>query len=186
MNAKWDVKSGLANVRWGILLALLTIIFGQALGVAFGVFEDAMKGYLKAEGERAFEAVYAGNRGQLDATVTKSWSYFKRAHLHAGGMGTTALALITLVALLPGQRRFQRESAAALSAGALGYAVFWLMAGMRAPALGGTAAAKESLAWLALPSVGLFVGTTLLFAAWTVVSLFSIASHGPDAPSDQT
>ncbi len=172
MSAAGDLKSGLANVRWGILLALLTIVFGQALGVAFGVFEAALKAYLKAEGERAFEAVYAGNRAQLDATVAKSWTYFKRAHLHAGGMGTTALALILLVAVLPGQRKFRRESAVALSAGALAYAVFWAWAGMRAPGLGSTAAAKESLAWLAVPAVGFFVGTTLLFSVWSVGSLF--------------
>jgi multisubunit Na+/H+ antiporter MnhB subunit len=52
----------------------------------------------------------------------------------------------------------------ALGIGALGYSVFWLWAGFRAPGLGSTGAAKESLAWLAMPSSGIFVLATAVVA----------------------
>jgi hypothetical protein len=50
---------------------------------------------------------------------------------------------------------------AGLGMGGLGYSVYWMWAGLRAPGLGGTTAAKESLSWLAMPSSGVFVLATL-------------------------
>ena len=44
--------------------------------------------------------------------------------------------------------------------GSLGYSMFWMLAGMRAPGLGSTGAAKESLEWLAVPTSALETGTT--------------------------
>ena len=48
-----------------------------------------------------------------------------------------------------------------LGLGALGYSAFWLWAGFRAPGLGSTGAAKESLRWLAMPSAGAMLLGTL-------------------------
>ena len=51
-----------------------------------------------------------------------------------------------------------------LGLGAVGYPLFWMGAGLRAPGLGLTAAAKESLRWLAIPSAGgLFIGALITF-----------------------
>jgi multisubunit Na+/H+ antiporter MnhB subunit len=85
----------------------------------------------------------------------------KRAHLHAGGMGTTAIAVIILLCLFGASRIITALTSLLLGAGGLGYAIFWMWAGFRAPGLGSTGAAKESLAWLALPSSGGFVLTTV-------------------------
>jgi hypothetical protein len=58
----------------------------------------------------------------------------------------------------------------ALGAGGFGYSVYWMWAGFRAPALGGTTAAKESLKWLAMPSSGAFVLATLAVLVLLVVA----------------
>jgi multisubunit Na+/H+ antiporter MnhB subunit len=62
----------------------------------------------------------------------------------------------------------------ALGAGGLGYSIFWMWAGFRAPGLGSTGAAKESLKWLAMPSSGGFVLATIAvliaLLAWMVVN----------------
>ena len=56
--------------------------------------------------------------------------------------------------------------------GALGYSVFWLLAGLRAPGLGGTGPAKESLAWLAFPSAGLLLLGVVALIVLVVRQLF--------------
>jgi hypothetical protein len=125
----------------GIGLALASIAFGFGLGVAFGAVEDDLKDHLQAS-------------AQAKPVVKKSWTYFKRAHLHANALGTTALAASLLLALLGPPGVLARLSSFGLGAGALFYAAYWLFAGLMAPGLGSTSAAKESLAWLAIPSSG--------------------------------
>ena len=104
---------------------------------------------------------YKGDRSKMKATVKKSWVYFKRAHLHANGMGTSALVLILLLAALPGALKVRQVLAGMLGLGGLGYGVYWMMAGLRAPGMGSTSAARESLDWLAIPSSGMFVLATI-------------------------
>ncbi len=142
--------------RTGILLSLLTLLFGFGLGIFFGAAEDSMKAGLKKSGEAALQSAYGGDQAAMGKVVAKAWVYYKRSHLHANGLGTTALALIVLLALLPGKLlRFRVWTATALGLGSLGYSIYWLLAGMRAPSVGSTHDAKESLDWLAIPSAGL-------------------------------
>jgi hypothetical protein len=92
----------------------------------------------------------------------------KRAHLHANGLGTSAVVLILLLGTIPSFDAIRRLAAIALGAGALGYSSCWMFAAMRAPAMGSTHDAKESLNWLAVPSAGLcilgIVAVLVLFA----------------------
>ena len=149
----------LAPLRIGILFALLTLCYGFALGAAFGAAEDVIKGRLSAGGQSYLSqldtATAAAQKGKVEATIKKSWSYMKRAHLHANGLGTAALSLILLLSLLTAGETTKRLVAAALGVGALGYSMFWMFAGLRAPGLGSTHAAKESLEWFAIPSSAL-------------------------------
>ena len=138
----------------GILLAFASIAFGFGLGTAFGVAEDDLKDHLRASAQAVLESVYAGDESKAGAVVSKSWTYFKRAHLHANGLGTTALVASLLLALLGPPGVLARLSSFAFGAGALFYGAYWLFAGLMAPELGSTSAAKESLAWLAIPSSG--------------------------------
>ena len=82
----------------------------------------------------------------------------KRAHLHANGLGTAALAIIFVLAGIPSiASRIRGVVSAALGVGSLGYSSFWMFAARRAPSMGSTHDAKESLSWLAIPSAGLCV-----------------------------
>ena len=162
----------LGRLRTGLILALLTLLFGSGLGIAFGAAEDALKGHLAAEGRAALDTVYDGDETAMKKTVDKSWVYFKRAHLHANGLGTSALAMVLLIAAIPGAGiRWRSITATALGVGSLGYSVYWLLAGLKAPGMGSTSAARESLDWLAIPTSGLCVVGLLSVIVMVVVAL---------------
>jgi len=157
-------------LRVGILFALLAIFFGFGLGGLFGAMESQIKGHLDAEGRAVLDSAYAGDEAALKKVTDKAWIYMKRAHLHGGAVGSAALALILLLSMLEGKSVAVRSGlATAIGVGALGYGVFWMLAALRAPGLGGTGAAKESLAWLAIPAsaliLGGLVGVIVVFAA---------------------
>ena len=148
----------------GLLLATLTLLFGFGLGVVFGLNEDAIKSRLSAAAAAAPAAVYQQDAAKVKAVLDKSWVYMQRAHLHAGSLGAVAVVLTLLAVLLGTRPLMTRAISIGLGAGGLGYSIFWLWAGFRAAALGSTGAAKESLAWLAMPSSGAFVvATTAVF-----------------------
>ena len=152
-------------MRVGLSLALLTFVFGFGLGGLFGAAEDTIKSSLRSSAESVMESVYKGDQTKADKTISKSWSYYKRAHMHAGGMGAAALSLMLLLVLLPIRELLKTIVSTLLGIGAVGYPVFWLLAGMRAPSLGSTHAAKESLAFLAIPSAGCFILGSILTLA---------------------
>jgi len=165
-----NVSSLLRPVRFGLLLSILTILFGFSLGIAFGLAEDSIKDHIKARAEAVEATVYTNADGSFDQTrfsitTAKSWSYIKRAHLHAGGIGAASLAMCLLLSLATQTRpSFRSIAAFLLGIGALGYSVFWLCAALKAPTLGSTHEAKEALRWLAMPSSGAVVtGAVLTF-----------------------
>lgn len=166
-----SLTSRLRVVSLGLVFAVLTILCGQGMGIVFGLNEDIIKSRLKASAGEVRDTVYKGDDTAIKAVLDKSWSYMHRAHLHAGGMGTTALALSVLLGLLGTSRLVTAAISAGLGAGGLCYSLFWMWAGFRAPALGGTGAAKKSLAWLAEPSAGVFVLATAGALALLIVSL---------------
>ena len=158
-----DLSTRLKPVKLGLLLSLLTILYAFGLGAAFGGWEDDVKGYIKDEAAAVKDDVYKGDEAKMKEITDKSWVYFKRAHMHASGLGAIALGVCLMVAFLPpGRCVIKLISTTALGAGALGYAMFWMLAGMRAPGLGSTGAAKETLGWLAKPATGLCVVGLLL------------------------
>jgi hypothetical protein len=171
MTTSESFTAGLRTASLGLVLAVLTILFGQGMGIVFGLNEDSIKSRLKTSAAEARDTVYKGDDAAIKAVLDKSWVYMQRAHLHAGGMGTTALALIVLVGLLGASRRWTMAVGLGLGAGGLGYSVFWMWAGFRAPALGSTGLAKESLKWLAMPSSGAFVLATIAVLILLIISL---------------
>ena len=145
----------LTDARIGAILALATLLYGFGLGGTFGLFEDNIKGHLKGEAQEVLDTKYGGDPAAMKKVTDKSWVYFKRAHLHANGLGTASLAMILLLSALSIGRQARKLTALALGMGSLGYPLFWMLSGLRAPGMGGTGAAKESLQWLAVPSSGL-------------------------------
>jgi len=158
----------IVHLRIGIALSLITLLFGFGLGGSFGAFEDTIKASLQQSAMAVKDIVYDGDEAAMGKVTSKSWTYMKRAHLHANGLGTSSLVLILLLATVPASTTIRRFVAGALGAGALGYSSFWLFAARRAPAMGSTHDAKESLSWLAVPSAGLclvgVIAVLVLFA----------------------
>lgn len=141
-----------------IAISLLAVLFGHGLGIAFGAAEDSIHVALQSRADAVLADVYGGDADKAKAVVAKSWTYVKRAHMHAGALGTAGLVVSILMAALGGPWLRARQAAAlAASVGGLGYGVFWLLAAFAAPGRGSTGAAKEAHAWLAMPSSGLVV-----------------------------
>lgn len=173
------MREGIASVeslrpmRAGLVLSLLTVLFGFGLGGVFGAFEDSLKGNLRSRAEAVRESVYGNDEAKLQATVDKSWTYYKRAHLHGGGIGAVSLAAILLLGALPSCRHaLHGRIALGLGLGGLGYANFWLLAGTLAPGLGSTGKAREALSWLALPTAGLLLISLGAVLVLVIVELF--------------
>jgi hypothetical protein len=161
----------------GLFFALLTLLFGFGLGIVFGANEDAIKSRLAASAAEVRENVYQGDEEQMAAVLGKSWTYMKRAHLHAGSLGGIAVALTLLIVLLNTPSAWTRVISLFLGIGGLGYSILWLWAGFRAPALGGTSAAKESLEWLAIPSSGAVVLATAAVTVLVVLAMIRSAAR---------
>ncbi len=155
----------------GLLLATLTLVLGFGLGVVFGLNEEAITSRLAASAAAAPAGVYKGDAAAVSTVLAKSWTYMQRSHLHAGALGTTAITLTVIVVLLGIQPMLARAISLGLGAGGLGYSLFWVWAGARAPGLGSTGAAKESLSWLAMPSSGMVVASTCAVAVLLALRL---------------
>lgn len=174
-----DFCSRLRAASAGLVFAILTILFGQGMGIVFGLNEDAIKDQLKADAVAVQETIYKNDETAMKAVLDKSWTYMKRAHLHAGGMGTTAIALVVVMCLIGASRKVTGIVSLLLGAGGLGYSIFWMWAGFRAPGLGSTGAAKESLELLAMPSSGGFVVATVV--VFILVILWMVKEPRQDA-----
>lgn len=166
-----SLSSRLRLSAFGMLFAILTIVFGQGTGIIFGLNEDAIKSHLKTSASEVSESVYSNDETKIKTVLDKSWVYMQRAHLHAGGMGTTAVSLIIIICLFSVSARLIAPVSCGLGLGGLGYSIFWMWAGFRAPSLGSTSAAKESLSWLAMPSSGAFVIATLTVLFMVLITL---------------
>ena len=155
-------------MKLGLAFALLALLYGLGLGAGFGVWEDDIKGHLKAEAQAVKNTVYKGNeaktredQAKVDAAMKKitdkSWVYFKRAHMHAAGLGAAVMAVCLMLAFLNTCNVLKLLAGASLGIGSLVYSFCWMLAGLRAPGLGSTGLAKESLHWIGIPAVGLCV-----------------------------
>lgn len=168
-----EFRRAVSPVLPGLLFAILTLLFGFGLGVVFGLNEDLIKSRLAASAATVEVSIYHQDAAAMKAVLSKSWVYMQRAHLHAGSLGTAAVALSVVLMLLDIRPAIARSLSLALGVGGLGYSLYWLWAGFRAPSLGGTDAAKESLAWLAIPASGLVVAATTVTFVLLAMQLFS-------------
>ena len=153
-----------SHIKYGVLVAMIAILFGGVMGLSFGCCEDTIKGVFKVDAEDALSEVYHGDQAKAEKVIKKSWVYMKRAHLHSQTMGVISIAFSLLVAWLNFPVFAQLVVSLLSSLGSLGYGVFWLVAGFLAPGMGSTGAAKESVALIAQASGGaFFVAGVILF-----------------------
>ena len=151
------------HIKYGVLVAMMSILFGGSMGLSFGCCEDNIKGIFKGNAEKALSGVYGGDQAKAEEVVKKSWVYMKRAHLHSQTMGVISIAFSLLVAWLSFPAHAQMGISLLSGLGSLGYGIFWLLSGFLAPGMGSTGAAKESVALIAQASGGAFfvAGVTL-------------------------
>lgn len=170
------VNSVPKSVIVGVIFALLAVMFSFVMGGMFGAAEDKLKGTLNDSGKAVLETVYQNDAQKMDAVVKKSWSYMIRAHLHGGALGAVALSCIAMMILVTNLGFAARLSSLALGIGSLAYSVMWLCAGLRAPALGSTGAAKQSVEALAIVGAGLCILGLLGTILTVITRLFSKTS----------
>lgn len=139
--------------RAGLIFSLVTLLFGVGLGVVFGVAEDQVKSHF----ETLYTDAHPDNPSSDSVRSTsKAWTYIKRAHIHAMGLGAAGLGLAFSLLATKAGRKTSGIGTLVAGIGGLGYGLFWLWAALRIPVLDSSDAAKESLSWLAIPSAGLF------------------------------
>jgi hypothetical protein len=153
------------HVKYGILIAMVAILFGGSMGLSFGCCEDDVKGFLNTQADSVFQEKYGGVQEKKDKVVKKAWVYMKRAHLHSQTMGVIAIAFSLLVAWLNFHPKIQLGVSLLSGLGSLGYGVFWLLAAGLAPAMGGTHDAKEAVGLIAqMSGASFFVSGVAVFA----------------------
>ena len=64
-----------SHVKYGVLVAMVAILFGGSLGLSFGCCEDDIKGVLKGSAEKELSGVYGDDQAKADKVVKKSWVY---------------------------------------------------------------------------------------------------------------
>ena len=70
-------STNIRSLAPGVILALLSILFGFFLGGAFGVTEDAMKSRLRASADSVLDTVYGGDEQKRDGETRQ---HDQRAH----------------------------------------------------------------------------------------------------------
>ncbi len=162
-----------AHIKYGVLIAIIAILFGGLMGLSFGCCEESIKSSLNKDANAALEAKYQGDRAKMDKVVKKSWVYFKRAHFHSQTMGVIAIVFSLLVAWLKFPPKLQLGISLLSGIGSLGYGVFWLLSGALAPGMGSTGSAKEAVGLIAQASGGsFFIAGVTLFAV-LIYKMFS-------------
>ena len=163
------LKEAMAPVIPGLLISLLAIVVGTGLGMAFGVYEDQIKGALLAD-VKAHPQIHEQSADNLKKQVGDGWRYIQRAHFHAQGLGALGVGIIVVLGLSWVSASVKKWVALATGVGALLYPFCWLLMGLRIGSMG-KKAAHASVDWLAALSIPLFFGgmmltLLILFLGW--------------------
>jgi len=146
------------TVKIGLLLVMLTLIFGISLGVGFGIAEDSVKSYI-ADGVMAHENLHD------DKSNKKIWRYAQRAHFHATGIAAFSIGLVLLIMFSSLKRKLKTVSSILVGLGGL-YPLAWLTMFILAPSLGRSAAhnhiVTEMFTYIGIG--GLLLGIAILCA----------------------
>jgi len=151
----------ITNVKTGLAIVLLGLFFSVALGISFGVNEDAYKDFV-ADGVAAHPEVHD------EKSKDKIWRYAQRTHFHAGGISAFCLGLIILVLISDLRPRWQHISSILIGLGSF-YPLAWLSMFFLAPSIG-RGPAHEHIITKLLTFVG--VGGILLGSVFLLGNLF--------------
>ena len=146
-------------IKIGLLITLMSLVFGVGMGIVFGANEKVFKNYISKNIE-------------LNPTVhdekskSKIWRYAQRAHFHAGGIAAYSLALLLIILLSKMKDSYKRLSSTLIGIGSL-YPLAWLIIFLMAPHVGRDAAKHNILTEsIVYGTVGAFViGLGILLAS---------------------
>ena len=122
------MSSELKNVKLGLALVLLGLLFGIGLGIFFGVNEEGIKTYI-ANGIAAHPEVHD------KASPDKIWRYIQRAHFHATGIAAFSLGLILLVMSSGMKPKLKTVSSSLIGLSSF-YPLAWFTTFLYAPSMG--------------------------------------------------
>ncbi len=150
----YDVKS----VKIGLFLVMVTLVFGIALGVAFGIAEDSVKSYI-------FDGVASHADLHDDKSNSKIWRYAQRSHFHATGIAAFSIGLVLLIMISSLKRKLKTLASVLIGLGGL-YPLSWFTMFILAPSIGRSAAhhhiITETFTYIGVG--GLLLGITILCA----------------------
>lgn len=151
----------LDDVRPALIIAGLVLLFGIFMGVAMGVFEDAIKDMINT----AVDANAAVHIEGIVKAKSKIFRWWQRAHFHATGMGAFTMSMIVLCALSGLKQSARRWSATLIALGGL-YSFSWFVMFLKAPQIGRPAAHHylpvELIVYISM--LCLFAGMFILFS----------------------
>jgi len=146
----------LSPVKTGLVLTLMLLMFGLAMGIGFGIAEDGFKDYI-AQGVAANPAVHD------EKSTSKIWRYAQRAHFHATGISAFSLVLIMLV--LVSSMKNKMKTIASTAIGFVGlYPLAWFTMFLLAPGIGRDAAHHHIITEILtyIGTGGLLIGLAML------------------------
>ena len=153
--------NNLANIKIGLALVMLGLLFGIGLGVTFGVNEAFFETYV-AQGIAAHPELHDAN------SPGKIWRYAQRAHFHATGIAAFSIGLLLLVSASSLKQRFKTITAVFIGLAGL-YPLAWFAMFIVAPSIGRDGAHSHPVTEL-LTYTG--VGGLLLGIAILLANLF--------------
>ena len=126
------MKKELKVVKTGLLLVMLTLMFGISLGVGFGIAENSVKSYI-SEGVASHADVHD------DKSNKKIWRYAQRAHFHSTGIAAFSIGLIILIMFSSLKKELKKSASILVGLGGL-YPLSWFTMFILAPSMGRSAA----------------------------------------------
>ena len=152
------MKIEIDSVKIGLLLVMLTLLFGIGLGVTFGIVEDSVKTYI-SEGVAAHPDLHD------EQSNGKIWRYAQRAHFHATGIAAFSIGLVLLVLHSSLGIKAKKLASVLIGLGGL-YPLSWFTMFILAPGIGRNAAHHHFMteAFTYVGVTGLVAGIALLVA----------------------
>ena len=155
MNLNIDLKV----IKIGLLITLLSLVFGIGLGIVFGAKEEVFKNYIS-------QNIQENPTVHDDKSKDKIWRYVQRAHFHSTGIAAYSLALLLIILVSKMKENAKRLSSTLIGVGTL-YSFSWYLMFYLAPTIGRDAAHShiltESIVYI---STGAFlIGLFMIFGS---------------------
>lgn len=170
-------------LKVAMVTGLLLLFLGELQGTMMGTREASIKEEMEAS-VRRHAAVhhltgdFAKDQEAIEGIVHQSWTWVRRFHVHAEGLGMKLLLVSFLISNLPAvSASLEMILTWCLSIGAFLNPFFWLFIGIFTPRMGAEAALHTFKGLLMLPSTILLLAA-LLGALWYALGRRSAGSPG--------